>query len=161
MAPQRSWVSLVLGFTILVSPLTTAFPIPVPTENALHPETAREIQARSAIPDPRMIPGETDLMATIFAELGMEELGKFNILHTDKSAQDSGATMVIDDRNEPTHTVTKLDNQVENGKEKGKDTAKDGENAAKDPEGFAETLFEVLRRKFREAINGSDEVGLA
>ncbi|KAL4741436.1 hypothetical protein BDV11DRAFT_168218 [Aspergillus similis] len=161
MAPQRSWASLMLHFTILVSPLTTAFPIPIPAENAIHPETAREIQVRTAVPDPRMIPSETDLMATIFAELGMEELGKFNELHTDKDTQDSSATMVIDDCHEPTHTVTELDNQIEDGKEKGKNTAKDGTNAAQDPEGFVDTLFEVLRKKFREAINGSDEVGLA
>jgi hypothetical protein len=106
-----------------------------------------------------MIPSETDLMAAIFAELGMQELEKFNKLHTDKDAQDSGATMVIDDSHAPTPTVTELDNQVDNGK-KGKDTAKDDANAAKDPEGFVDTLFEVLKKKFREAINGSDEVGL-
>ncbi|KAL2835998.1 hypothetical protein BJY01DRAFT_252195 [Aspergillus pseudoustus] len=32
------------------------------------------------------------------------------------------------------------------------------EDAAEDTEGFAETLFEMLRKKFREALNSSDEV---
>ncbi|KAL4766158.1 uncharacterized protein BDW70DRAFT_789 [Aspergillus foveolatus] len=160
MAPQQSWASLVLGLTISISPLTTAFPIRIPAENAICPETAREIQARSAIPDPRMIPSETDLMAAILAGLGMQELEKFNKLHTDKDGQDSGATMVIDDSHAPTPTVTELDNHVDNGKEKGEDTAKDDANAAEDREGFVDTLFEVLKKKFREAINGSDEIGL-
>ncbi|KAL5045755.1 hypothetical protein BDW71DRAFT_208021 [Aspergillus fruticulosus] len=136
---------------MLISPLTTALPIPISKKDALHPETEREIQPRSPIPDPRMIPGETDLMATIFAKLGMEELAKFNKLHPEEDAQDS-VTMAIDDSHSATHTMTEHENQVDNGKEKGKD-------AAKDPEGFVNTLFEVLRKKFREAINGSDEVG--
>lgn len=107
-----------------------------------------------------MIPSETDLMAAILAGLGMQELGKFNKLHTDMNGQDSGATTVIDDSRAPTPTVTEIDNNVDNGKEKGRDTAKDDANAAKDPESFVDTLFEVLKRKFREAINGSDEIGL-
>ncbi|CBF87849.1 predicted protein [Aspergillus nidulans FGSC A4] len=159
MTPQQSWATLVLGFTIFISPLT-AFPIPIPAENAIRPETAGEIQARSAVPDPRLIPNETDLMAAILAGLGMQELEKFNKLHTDMNGQDSGATMVIDDSRASTPTVTELENNVDNGKEKGMDTAKDDANAAKDPEGFVDTLFEVLKKKFREAINGSDEIGL-
>ncbi|KAL4813720.1 hypothetical protein BDW67DRAFT_103948 [Aspergillus spinulosporus] len=160
MAPQRSWASLVLGFIILVSPFITASPISIPAENAIRPETAREIQARSAIPDPRMIPSETDLMAAIFARLGMEELTKFNKLQPDKNAQDSSASTVIDDSHAPKNTVTELDNHIENGITKGNNTAKDDADAAEDPKDFLDTLFEVLRKKFREAINGSDEVGL-
>ncbi|KAL4997120.1 hypothetical protein BDV10DRAFT_186486 [Aspergillus recurvatus] len=160
MAPLRSWTSLVLSITILISLLTTALPIPISMEDALHPEAAREIQPRSPIPDPRMIPSETDLMATIFAKLGMEELAKFNKLHPEEDAQNSSATMMIDDSHRSTYNVTEHDNQVDSGKEKGKNAAEDGADAAKDPEGFVDTLFEVLRKKFREAINGSDEVGL-
>ncbi|KAL6239801.1 hypothetical protein BDW75DRAFT_236061 [Aspergillus navahoensis] len=160
MAPPRSWTSLVLGFTILISPLTTALPIPISAKDALHPETTREIQPRSPTPDPRMIPGETDLVATIFSKLAMDELAKFNKLHPEGDAQDSDAATVIDDSHSTTSTVTAYDNQVDNGKEKGKDAAEKGADAAKDHEGFIDTLFEVLRKKVREAINGSDEVRL-
>ncbi|KAL3460695.1 hypothetical protein BJX64DRAFT_262396 [Aspergillus heterothallicus] len=35
-----------------------------------------------------------------------------------------------------------------------------GEDAVEDTDDFVETLFEVLRKKFRQAINASDEIAL-
>ncbi|KAL4905861.1 hypothetical protein BDW74DRAFT_177560 [Aspergillus multicolor] len=184
MAPPQALTTLVLGF-ILIAPLTTALPIPSSARdtscNTLNPETGRAITARSPSPDPRMIPSQTDLMATIFAQLGMEELAKLNKLHPEEE-DGNGATMVIDDSRSTTHTVTEQDNAVDGGKgktqdeqaqveqgkdkkqgketEKGKDASGENADTAKDPEGFMGSLFEALRKKFREAINGSDEVEL-
>ncbi|RDW76387.1 uncharacterized protein DSM5745_06379 [Aspergillus mulundensis] len=173
MAPPQSWASLVLGFIILISSLTVALPIPSLAKDTncdtLNPETAREILARSPVPDPRMIPSQTDLMATIFAELSMQELGKLNKLHP--VGGNNAPTTAIDDSRSTTHTVTGQNNTVHDGKEqaqdeqgkgkgKGKDTTGEDADAANDPEGFADALFEALKKKFREAINGSDEVPL-
>ncbi|KAL3448721.1 hypothetical protein BJX65DRAFT_59365 [Aspergillus insuetus] len=36
----------------------------------------------------------------------------------------------------------------------------DMDSAAEDPQGFMDTLFEVLRKKFQETLNSSDEVAL-
>ncbi|KAL4779503.1 hypothetical protein BJX76DRAFT_361716 [Aspergillus varians] len=172
MAPSTSsWTSLALiSFTIFFSTLTTSLPLPC---NDLSPsKTGRvEIQPRSPIPEARMIPNETDLIATIFAKLGMSELSKFNKL--DQGKNEGSAS--IDDSHSDAPTVTSQDNFNQTvsvqGQGKGKDVGTElsggqaavGGDAAvggEDTDGFVDTLFEVLRRKFREALNKSDEVTL-
>ncbi|KAL2832114.1 hypothetical protein BDW59DRAFT_157576 [Aspergillus cavernicola] len=173
--------------TLLLFPLlTTSLPLPVPPRNKTNNNTptlepgngngnGNSIhQARSPISDPRMIPTKTDLLAQIFAQLGMEEFNQFNKLHPEEQEQeqehnDDGVT--IDDGQGSNHTVTPYDNQTgeEGGSEEGSGSVRveehggdtDGKgDAGEDAEGFMGVLFEVLRRKFREAMNSSDEVVL-
>ncbi|KAL2872079.1 uncharacterized protein BJX67DRAFT_376923 [Aspergillus lucknowensis] len=167
MTPIASqWTSLVLFTTVFIfAPLMASLPLPgkpsIPTSSALEP--------RSPLPDPRMIPDKTDLLAHVFASLGIEELNKFNKIHPEE--YDDGPS-TIDDSHSPTHTVTSHENDTsplpsgevktevhvdENGEET---TTKKGQDAAEDEEDLMETLFAVLRKKFREVINSSDEVGL-
>ncbi|KAL3480251.1 hypothetical protein BJX99DRAFT_254844 [Aspergillus californicus] len=166
---------------LLFSPLTTSLPFPLPdaaNNPALGPSPGGiKLQPRSPIsgpgpdPDPRMIPDKTDLVSQILAGLGMDELNKFNKLRPEEHDAEDGAA--IDDSHSVNHTVTSHDNQIGSGgpvkieQHAGSDSQSDTgagagarTGAAQDPGGFVETLFEVLRKKFREAINGSDEIML-
>ncbi|KAL4914152.1 hypothetical protein BDW62DRAFT_191004 [Aspergillus aurantiobrunneus] len=160
MAPTTTWSSLVLtylSFTILVSPLASSLPILTPNSNS---ETGEmEIQPRSPIPDPqRRIPKESDLLSSVFATLGMQELNKFNKLHPETHEDEDDAP--IDDSNSDTPTVTSHDDETGTERQPDVATEEHGEKDAEDAGAFMDALFNILRRKFREAINSSDEVTL-
>ncbi|KAL4868362.1 hypothetical protein BDV12DRAFT_197407 [Aspergillus spectabilis] len=174
--------TLTLAILLLFTPLTNS--LPLPTNGSIQPKPLKTgVQPRSPIPDPRMIPDRTDLLAHIFASLGMEELNKFNKLRPDEHGDDG---VVIDDSHNATHTVTAYENEsnrpdgvegksggrggsvhgnqettttVETTAGEGEDES-EGKDVAEEPDSFVGTLFEVLKKKFREAINSSDEVVL-
>ncbi|KAL4937470.1 hypothetical protein BDV06DRAFT_226919 [Aspergillus oleicola] len=186
MVSSQSWASLGL---LALSPLAASLPLPIPsTEPTSNSNINPSLEARSPapLPDPRMIPNKTDLLSNLFAKLGMEELDQFNKLHQDEHEEDNA---VIDDSQSTTVTITSHDNFEDAvatpsasvsaspsasasasagsgaGVTKGQDViteehADPDSGAAEEPQGFVDTLFEVLREKFREALNGSDEVTL-
>ncbi|KAL5341820.1 hypothetical protein BJX70DRAFT_395549 [Aspergillus crustosus] len=123
---QRPSLLAGLALTILLfTPLTDALPIPI--RDSIRPNPPRiNLQPRSPDPDPRMIPDRTDLLAQIFATLGIEELDKFNKLQPEEHGDDGAG---IDDSQSTTHTVTAYDNEdvkpVAGGGVKG-DSAKKG-----------------------------------
>ncbi|KAL4930191.1 uncharacterized protein BDV17DRAFT_290169 [Aspergillus undulatus] len=183
--PTISWTTL--AGVLLLSPFAASLPLPT-KENASSPNL--EPRSPMPVPGPRMIPSQTDLISEIFARLGMEELDKFNKLHPDEdetneptvvddsksdtvtvtthynnvdAGRGAGTVEGQKQRQEPKqepgvkseeHSDTDTDSDADT------DTGKKGKDAAEDPQGFVDTLFEVLRKKFREAINGSDEVSL-
>ncbi|KAJ0424658.1 hypothetical protein BJY00DRAFT_309076 [Aspergillus carlsbadensis] len=178
---MRATASLVLMTALFLSPLTNSLPLP---------KTANHQQGSNALEPRRMIPNKTDLLSHIFASLGVEEFNKFNKLHPEEyddgaPIDDSNAATntVTSHANEemprPSGTVKVEEHVDEDGGETktttttttystvaasagGADSAAtdDMESAAEDPEGFVDTLFEVLRKKLREALNSSDEVAL-
>ncbi|OJI97519.1 hypothetical protein ASPVEDRAFT_24471 [Aspergillus versicolor CBS 583.65] len=196
MTPTTSWPSLLLGFTLLFSPLATSIPLPLPAKdsncNNLNPSSGPEtgLQPRSPIPDPRMIPGQTDGVARILAGLGLEKLANLNKLNPEEDTQEQEQEQAekkqdavpIDDSKSNTPTVTAHDNEppvdnqsnrvepvhgnnkqtTESAKPKDNEKAKDANslNPATNTDGYLDSLFEKLRTKIREAFNSSDEVTL-
>jgi hypothetical protein len=137
-----------------------------------------------------MIPTRTALLSHIFATLGVEEFNRFNQLrpvHFDDGNSVNAATNTVTSQaNEQvpkpsgtvkvekhvdqnggatkttTTTTTTYSTVAANAGGNGTDSAAtdDMDSAAEDPQGFMDTLFEVLRKKFQETLNSSDEVAL-
>ncbi|OJJ63419.1 hypothetical protein ASPSYDRAFT_142325 [Aspergillus sydowii CBS 593.65] len=180
MTPTASWPSLVLSFTLLFSPLATSIPLPVPAKdsncNNLNPSSSPEtgLQPRSPIPDPRLIPSQTDGVARILAGLGLEKLASLNKLDPEEDAwkqkqkqeqaqeqeqeqaEKAQDAIPIDDSQSDTPTSTESAKPMDNGKAKDPNTL----NPATDTDGYLQSLFEKLKSKIREAFNSSDEITL-
>ncbi|KKK14693.1 hypothetical protein ARAM_005577 [Aspergillus rambellii] len=95
-----------------------------------------------------MIPSHTDLLSTLLANTSLEKLDEYNHLGSHGSNTNSNNVHgAIDDSNSNNSTVTAKDNAVESGKD-----------PVDDPVGFMNSLFESLRKKFREVLDDGDEV---
>ncbi|PTU22518.1 hypothetical protein P175DRAFT_0490975 [Aspergillus ochraceoroseus IBT 24754] len=138
MLPSSTWTNLLLLLStsvfIFIS-LSTSLPTP-----------ATNLRSRS--PDPRMIPSHTDLLSTLLANTSLEKLDEYNHLGSHGSNTNSNNVHgAIDDSNSNNSTVTAKDNAVESGKD-----------PVDDPVGFMNSLFESLRKNFREVLDDGDEV---
>ncbi|KAI9371196.1 hypothetical protein BJX61DRAFT_543889 [Aspergillus egyptiacus] len=169
MPSASTWTTFlpILLSILILSPYTTSHPLPhplpEPEQSIPHPgRPAGTLRPRSPIPipipvpvpNPRMIPSQTDFLSYMFAKLGMEELEKFNKQPRPEDQGHEDPAMIGESQSTTTITVTSHGNKTS------AEEGSVGEEVVGDPKGFMETLFDALRRKFREVLNSSDEITL-
>ncbi|KAL2858398.1 hypothetical protein BJX68DRAFT_165724 [Aspergillus pseudodeflectus] len=167
--------------TLLLSPLTRSLPLPETTNN----QESDAIAPRRMIPSKTDL--LSHIFASLgveefnrFNKLHPEEYDDGTSIDDSNAATNTVTSHANEEVPKPSGTV-KVEEHVDkdSGATKttttttttfstvaasagGSDSAAtdDMDSAAEEPQGFVDTLFEVLRKKFRETLNSSDEVAL-
>ncbi|KAL3485922.1 hypothetical protein BJX62DRAFT_242494 [Aspergillus germanicus] len=179
---MKATTSLVL-MAALLSPLTNSLPLPETTSNqgSSAPAPQRMIPTRTDL--------LSHIFATLgveelnkFNQLRPVHFDNGNSINDSNAATNTVTSQANEEVPEPSGTV-KIEKHLDQNGGATKTTttttttfstvaASAGENdtdsaatddmdsAAEDPQGFMDTLFEVLRKKFQETLNSSDEVAL-